>query len=76
MITIQFEIPDEVAEFIKTELRTEPKTYIQNQFIDPIVEKYQASLKVKRVEEAHTKVDTEMIKVKNDMKVELKEVKK
>lgn len=71
MLTIQFDIPDAVATFIQNDLKVAPKTYIQNHFINPIIEKYQASTKAKRVAEAEAQADLEIAQAKTAMKITL-----
>ena len=72
MVTIQFEIPDAVAAFIKDEIKVDPKTYIQNEFVEPIIEKYKNSLSKTRIDEAKAQVETEVAQAKTAMKVTLK----
>ena len=69
---IKFEIPDVVATFIKDVLKVEPKTYIQKEFVEPIIEKYKASLTKTRTEAANLQVETEITQVKTAMKVTVK----
>lgn len=73
MITITFEIPEEIAEFIKTELKTEPKTYIQNQLIKPIIDQYEGSIKSKRLAAVDDEVKTEVASAKRGMRIQLTE---
>lgn len=75
MVTIEFEIPDEVATFIETELKMKPKTYIQNELITPILDKYHKSLKTKKLAEATAQVDKDITTVKNAMQIKLDKVK-
>ena len=71
MLKIVFTVPDEIEAFIKDELKQEPKTYIQNQLIDPIIEKYAAKVKEAEKVKAEQKATTEIAKTKGKMKVEL-----
>lgn len=78
MLKIVFTIPDEIEAFIKDDLKQEPKTYIQNQLIDPIIEKYGKKVAEVEAKKAEEKTATDVAKAKNKMKVELngtKEVK-
>lgn len=69
MLTIQFEIPDEVATFIRDELGAEPKTYFQNEFIGKLVSQYEKAINTSEKTKMNEVVEAKMVKVKNEMKV-------
>lgn len=77
MLKIVFTVPDEIEAFIRDEMKQEPQTYIQNELVEPIITKYAKRLKESELQKTEKKVDKDVAKTKNEMKVELnnKEVK-
>lgn len=70
MSTYTFEIPEEVEKFIKDELNIEPATYLQNELVNPIIKKFEGSVRTKEVAKAEEKVTTDVAEAKVKMKIE------
>lgn len=69
MPVYQFEIPEEVEEFIRSEFKTEPQTYIQNELVDPIIKRYESSVRTVKLAAAEKEITTDVAKVKKKMKI-------
>ena len=76
MIEIDFQIPQEIVDFIKDEKGQDVKTYIQNEVLNPIIEKYQKVYKEKRIKDIDVEVNKEINKIKKAFKIKISEEKK
>ena len=76
MIEIDFQIPQEIVDFIKAEKGQDVKTYIQNEVLNPIIEKYQKVYKEKRIKDIEVEVTKEINKIKKAFKIKISEEKK
>lgn len=73
MLTIELELPDEVVAFIKDELKQEPKTWVQNEIVGPVLKKFEESVKLKAQEKAEQETATVVASAKKGMKIKLSE---
>jgi hypothetical protein len=69
MITITFQIPDEIAQFLRDKKNVEPKTYFQNEVIEPIISDYEKNIKSDELVKLQDAVSLKVGKIKTDMKV-------
>ena len=66
-----FTIPDEIINYISTELKIKPETYILNECLKPLINKYKDKVTNDKLEEAQTNADTEILATKNKLKIKI-----
>lgn len=69
MPVYKFEIPDSVASFIRDELKTEPATYLQNELVEPIIKRFEQSVRTVETAKAEEAIATNVAEAKKKMKV-------
>lgn len=69
MATITFEIPDEIIEYIKTELKVKPETYLINECLKPIINQYKENVTLVKMAETQSQIDNEVAVTKNKLKI-------
>lgn len=76
MIEIDFQIPQEIVDFIKEQKGQDAKTYLQNEVLNPIIKEYEIVYKEKKMKDVNTEVNKEVSKVKKAFKIKISEAKK